>query len=517
VSQLRIRSAPVAALLIILAGAALLRFVLLDTRELFRDEAASWLLASSAWGDIIGRSASEPYPPLFAFALKAWIALLGDGPAALRTLSASAGVAMVGVTWVWAREAIGTRAAHLAASLVALSPLAIANARDARMYALESLAAVFAWWLLWRLLTGRGPRARRRFVVLGAALGVACELWTLPTGFAVFALQLAVVGVLAARRQPGARSAGLALAVGFASFVPWLPRLLAAATDGRPFWTPVPDPAALLATLGVTFGGWDPSPGWIAVLPLAVLAAVGFRALSRSGSAGQLATALAVMAGAALVLAWWLVSLWRPAYDSRYLGAAVPPLALAIAAGAESVAAQLRRTGWTRRVVGAAAAALLVLVGAGTATFEANWVLGGGLPPARAAAAILQERVQAGDIVLVSDAQSYFPLAYLFERRSAPIELPAPLRYWRSGLEPAYTGGDLVASDRTIGPDASLRPGELAGLSATGSIWLVAITDPDGEVAGFTPLVEGRVTELERLEVTDHGDRGLIIRLRPSP
>lgn len=493
-----------------------MRFVLLDARELFRDEAASWLLAQSSWGDIIPRSSYEPYPPLYAFALKACIAILGDGHAALRALSALAGVAMVGVTWAWTRQAIGGRAALLAAGLVALSPLAIANAREARMYALESLFAVLAWWLLWRLLTDERPLTRRPLVVLGAALGVAGELWTLPTGVVVFGLQAAVVGALAWRRQRGTRAAGIALAIGFAAFLPWMPRLLSVATDGRPFWTPTPDPGALLTTLAVAFGGWEPSPGWVAVLPLAILAVVGFRAIFRNRSADRLATALTISAGTALVLAWWVGSFWRSAHDSRYLGAAVPPLAMAISVGVEALAARLQRAGWTPLALRGTGVALLLLVGAGTATFEANWVSGEGQAPARAAALLLEERVQAGDVVLVADARTYFPMAYLLERRSEPIELPAPLRYWRSGLGPAYTGGDLISGDLTIQPDASLDSGGLAGLSPTGSIWLVALTDPEGEVDRFTPLADGRVAEVERVEITHHGARGLILRLRPN-
>jgi hypothetical protein len=449
-------------LLILLAGAAALRLLLLDTRELFRDEAASWLLARSAWGEIISRSSSEPYAPLYPFVLKAWIGVLGDAEATLRALSGLAGVAVVGVTWAWTRQAIGSRAALVA-----------------------------------------------------AALAVAGELWMLPTGVAVFGLQATVVAILAVRRQAGTRAAGIALAIGLVAFLPWIPRMLSVAGGSQPFWTPAPDLAALLQTVGVAFGGSHPSPGWAAVPPLAVLAVLGFRALFRRGFADP--TALTVSAGAVLIVAWWVASLWRPAYDSRYLGAAVPPLAMAIAAGAESLVARLQRSGWTPRMVGAAAGVVLILVGAGTAVYEADWVSGEGQSPAYAASILLQERVQPGDIVLAPDALSYFPLAYLLERDWKPIELPAPLRYWRSGREPAYSGGDLIPADATIEPDVGLEPGALPGLAAGGSIWLVALTDPEAEVRGFAPLADGRVVEKERLAVSDHGDPGLIVRLRPAP
>lgn len=514
-SELRIRLGQVAPLLILLAGAAALRLLLLDARELFRDEAASWLLARSAWGEIISRSVNEPYAPLYPFVLKAWVGVLGDAQASLRALSALAGVAVVGVTWAWTRQAIGSRGAILAAALVALSPLAIANAREARMYALESLFAVLAWWLIWRLLTRRGAAAASPLAVVAAAVAVAGELWMLPTGVAVFALQATVVGILALRGQAGTRAAGVALAIGLVVFLPWIPRLLSVAGGGQPFWTPTPDLAALLQTLGVAFGGSNPSPGWAAVLPLAVLAVLGFRALFRRGFADP--TALTVSAGAALILAWWVASLWRPAYDSRYLGAAVPPLAMAIAAGAEGLAARLQRSGWTQRRLGAAATAVLIFVGTGTAVFEADWVGGEGQSPAYAASILLEQRVRPGDVVLVAGAQTYFPLAYLLERDSKPIELSAPLRYWDSEREPAYTGGDLIPADATIVRDASLEPGDLIGLAPSGSIWLVALTDPQAEIRGFAPLADGRVVENGRLEVSDHGDTGLIVRLRPAP
>jgi hypothetical protein len=351
--------------------------------------------------------------------------------------------------------------------------------------------------------------------VLGVAVAVAGELWTMPTGIAIWGLQAIVVAVLAWRRMPGTGSAAIGLALGLASFLPWLPRLFSVATDGRPFWTPVADIGSLLATLAVTFGGWQPSPAWIAVPALAILGAIGFPSLFRDRSDDRLATALTVAGAAALIPAWWVASLWRPAYDARYLGAAVPALAIALAVGAQRAVRWSARRGLHRRPLAGGAAALLLLVGAGAVVFEADWVGGHGQEPAAAAAAILQQRVRPGDVVLVADAQTYFPIAYQLERDTDPVRLPASLRYWRSGLEPAYTGSDLIPAGVTLRPDASLQPGGLPGLSGSGSIWLVALLDPEGELTGFAPLADGRLAEIERIAVSDHGDTGLILRLRP--
>jgi mannosyltransferase len=510
----------VAPLLILLAVASILRFALLGTRELFRDEAASWLLAQADWSEILPRAAAEPYAPVFDFALKAWITILGDGEAAMRALSAVAGVALVGVTWLWARASIGSRAAILAAGLVTLAPLSIGNAREARMYALEALLATVAWWLIWRLLTDQRPMARRRLPIFLAALAVGGELWVLPTGVGAFMMQTTVVGIMVLRAPyAGSRAASAALIGGLAIFAPWIPRLLASADAGRPFWTPTPNLADLPETFAVAFTGQAPSPAWIAALPLAGLAAVGLRTLFRARSvradSDQLATALTIGAGAALILLWWIISQWRSAYDSRYLGAAVPPLAMAIAVGWERLAMRpaAARGASASRIL---SATLLVLIGTGTVVAEATWISGTGLAPGRAAGVALSQHVRAGDVVLLADARSYFPVAYLVGRESDPMRLPAPILYWRSGSEAPFSGGDLVASIDSVTEDQSLDAGDLPGLSPGGSIWLVAIADPQGEVRRFTPLADGRVTELERFVVADHGARALILRLRPS-
>ncbi|MEP6470016.1 MAG: glycosyltransferase family 39 protein, partial [Chloroflexota bacterium] len=442
----------VAPLLVLLFVAAILRFALLGTRELFRDEAASWLLSQASWSEILPRASAEPYAPVFDFALKAWTSILGDGEAALRALSAVAGVALVGVTWVWARASIGSHVAILAAGLVTVAPLAISNAREARMYALEALLATVAWWLIWRLLTDRRPMARRRIPILLAALAVGGELWMLPTGVGAFVMQASVVGIMLLRApHAGSRAASAALIGGLATFAPWIPRLMAAADAGRPFWTPTPNLGDLPETFAVAFTGQAPSPAWIAALPLAGLAGVGlwalFRARSIRDNSDQLATALAICGGAGLILLWWTISQWRSAYDSRYLGAAVPPLAMAIAVGWERLAMRPKgaRGASADRVL---TATLVVLIGIGTFVFEATWINGTGLAPGRAAALALSQRVRAGDFVLVADARSYFPVAYLVGRKSDPITLPAPVRYWRSGSEAPFSGGDLVPPDR---------------------------------------------------------------------
>jgi mannosyltransferase len=495
-------------LVALLAGAALLRTWLLGSPELFRDEASSWLLARADWAQIIPRSFAEPYPPLYPFALKATMGILGDGPTALRAPSVIAGLALIAVTWIWARAAVGRVAAFVAAGLVALSPLAIANARDARMYALGALFITLAWWLIWRLLTDDRLPSRRLLAIAAASLAIGGELWTMPTGIVAFGLQAAVVVIVAQRRGGAAvRAAAWALAAGALLFLPWLPRLADLVLHARPFWTPRPD----LQDLAVSFGGLL---GTEALIPVAaiiavvgvVLAGLGINALARSGRADAFATTLIVVAGIGVMVAWWLLSLVRPAFDVRYMGPAVPPFAIAIAAGVLTVARRAR--GWlrARRLVAAGAAIALALVGWSAVQFDAR-LIDGPVAPAEAAVALLSQRVSPGDLVLAADARSFFPVAYLVGRSSNPVAISAPLRYWRSGTEPAFTGGDLVPS--TMSVSSRTPPDELV-ISPASDIWLVAITDPEGELRHFLSVTG--LTEDERFIVRHGTASGLVVR-----
>jgi 4-amino-4-deoxy-L-arabinose transferase-like glycosyltransferase len=497
-------------LVALLAGAALLRTWLLGSPELFRDEASSWLLARADWAQIIPRSFAEPYPPLYPFALKASMGIVGDSPAALRALSVVAGLGLIVVTWLWTRAAVGRMAAFVAAGLVALSPLAIANARDARMYALEALFITVAWWLIWRLLTDDRLPSRRLLAIVASSLAIGAELWTLPTGIVAFGLQAGMVAITARQRGgAGARAAAWSLAAGALLFLPWLPRLADLVVHARPFWTPRPD----LQDLAVAFGGLLGTEALIPVAAIStvvgvVLAGLGINAMARSRRSDGLATTLIIAGGIGLLVAWWLASLVRPAFDVRYMGPALPPFAIAIAAGVGAVAREAR--GWlrARRFVTAGAAIALALVGWSAVQFDAR-LINGPVAPAGASVALLSQRVSAGDLVLAADARSFFPVAYLVGRSSDPVAMAAPVRYWRSGSELAFTGGDLVPPTMSISSRARLD--ELVA-SPGGAIWLVAITDPQGELAHFVSVAGLGLTEEERYVVRHGTASGLVVR-----
>jgi hypothetical protein len=320
-----IEALPLAALLV--AGIAL-RTALLGHQQLFRDEATSWYLASHSLGDMLGLAANETAPPLYLLLLKGWMAAFGDSEAALRSLSVVAGIGTIGITWRWAGDALGRTGALVAAALIALSPAMVVADREARMYSLETFLATLAWWLVWLMVARGGEWSGRRTAAaaVGLAMGVAGEVWTMPLGIPVAGLQLAfaVLGLLWLRSRVSAIAAGCLL-LGTLSLAPWLPNLLAVATNGQRFWTPRPDLGSIADTLSywlsLRLGGLS----WLGAGLAVAGAALGLATVSRGvlarrstdiGDPGEVPSdvrrerllALAIALGMSLVPAVWIYS-----------------------------------------------------------------------------------------------------------------------------------------------------------------------------------------------------------------
>ena len=152
--------------------------------------------------------------------------LLSDSEAALRSLSVVVGIGTMAVTWRWARDAVGSTSALIAAALVALSPALVFSSRDTRMYSLETFFATTGWWLLW-LLVARGRDWlpwRRRVVAVGLLILVASEVWTMSLGIPTAGLQLAFALIaLLWLRNRAAATAAVCVLIGALSLAPWLP------------------------------------------------------------------------------------------------------------------------------------------------------------------------------------------------------------------------------------------------------------------------------------------------------
>lgn len=143
------------ALLIVLVLAASLRLSFLGSKSLWLDESLSVSFAhlplERLWqpNDI----RPETHPPLYYHGLHYWIDWFGDSETAVRLPSALISLVNVALIYVLGRRLFSHRVGVLAAALLALSPLNLWYAQEARMYVFMTtimlLAAILLTWDSW--------------------------------------------------------------------------------------------------------------------------------------------------------------------------------------------------------------------------------------------------------------------------------------------------------------------------------------------------------------------------------
>lgn len=137
-------------LVVILLAAALLRFGFLGSKSLWFDEAFSVSYATTPLDELWSPNLPWPesHPPLYYVALHFWIPLFGTSETAVRLPSALISLLNVGLLYLLVRRLLGRRVALIAAALLALSPLAVWYAQEARMYVFVTCSGLLAALLL---------------------------------------------------------------------------------------------------------------------------------------------------------------------------------------------------------------------------------------------------------------------------------------------------------------------------------------------------------------------------------
>jgi uncharacterized membrane protein len=209
--------------------AAALRFPSLTQQSYWQDEAFTIQVIGSSLTRMFHLVArTESNPPLYYLLAWGWRHPFGSSEWGLRSLSALAGVASVPVVFVAARHFAGTRAALIAAALVACNPMLVWYSQEARAYSLLVLMAAVGLLLF--------ARARERPTAGRLAAWAAAGALTLLTHY--FGLFLvAAEGLLLWATLPGRRRAIVAAmsaiaAVGLAV----LPLALHQEATGRTAW-----------------------------------------------------------------------------------------------------------------------------------------------------------------------------------------------------------------------------------------------------------------------------------------
>ena len=143
----------------LVVSAAASRVLVLTNQSYWTDEALTAYEAQLPLGAMLGTVVHvETTPPLYFLVVWAWAHLFGTGAVALRSVSMLAGVALVPIAYLSARDLISARAGVVAAALVTFNPFLIWYSQEARAYML--LAALSGASFLWFVRARRDPSRR---------------------------------------------------------------------------------------------------------------------------------------------------------------------------------------------------------------------------------------------------------------------------------------------------------------------------------------------------------------------
>ncbi|MGC8827503.1 MAG: glycosyltransferase family 39 protein, partial [Anaerolineae bacterium] len=344
-----------AGLLLIVVLASVLRFWGLGAESLWLDEATSLVVADNPPAIIVALTAEDIHPPLYYLLLHLWL-VFGRSEAVLRSFSAVVGVLTAAALYGLGRELLGkVRPAVLGTLLLASAPLHIWYSQEARMYALVTLWAVLASWLMVRAL-GRGGWWWAGYVLCTAA-GMYTHYYM---GFVALAHGAFALYLLARRRMSGRRAWEWLLAqlAWLLLFAPWLPVVAQQVQGGGGAWVSYAVGRPGLAVMADTFIGFTIGPARADVPALARRAAYVLYVLALVLAGWRLARPRPAEApensdGVLFCALWfalplataWLVSQVKPLYSLRYALPFLPPFCLLAAWGAEAVMQQQKAAG----------------------------------------------------------------------------------------------------------------------------------------------------------------------------
>ncbi len=174
-------------LLIILLSGTLLRLFNLTKISLWHDEAFSALLIKYSWGEMFYRIGLDVHPPLYYMALRVWHYVFGHSLFSLRAMSVLFGVGTILVGYLFVKKFFGgTRAALIAAALIAVNQFQIQYVTEARMYTMGSFFAILGAYLL-----GIALNATKNYYITGS--GIKPSRWKLFIYYFAFTLCGAVL------------------------------------------------------------------------------------------------------------------------------------------------------------------------------------------------------------------------------------------------------------------------------------------------------------------------------------
>jgi mannosyltransferase len=381
--------------------AALLRVPNLG-RAYWVDEGISVGIASHHLTQIPGLLRHDGSPPLFYVILHFWVRVFGASQISTHVMSLLISLVVVVVAWWCAGRLFGSTIAKYAALLAATSPFLNWYSTETRMYPLLcGLGMVAVTASVCALLR----HSRRDFVL--AVVAFTALLYT--HNWSLYLCGLTTVGLVVWVLRRGERRQLVWIALGAAlvavAYLPWLPSFIHQARHTAAPWAVRPTVGDLFVDPASVIGGTMS----LIVAPLFAAAAAATW-IYRTREDNEV-TALIGGIGIATALAGWVAAQIEPSWTSRYLGVALGPVLIALAACLGGT--------WIGRRVAAAAAVILVA-----------WSVVGSLLPdsnatyaksnVAAIAAAARPFLAPGDLVVVTQSEQVAVLRHY---------LPPGLRY----------------------------------------------------------------------------------------
>ena len=391
------------------ALAAVLGSIAIGRRSFWLDESVSVTLARLRFGALLHElRIREGNMSLYHLLLWPWLRL-GDSELVVRSLSLLAVVATVPLAYLLARRLVGERTALIGGLLLALNPMAIHYAQEARGYALCLLlvtASVYLFvraldesrWIFWIGFALTAALAGyAHFFALFVPPALALSLVFLPAAEIPWRRGLGAAGLLALLLLPLFYLVGSSQASG----VEWasgnLPGRIATKIHARPLLVAL----VLLAGLAVVALAWI----WLG-------RALGPRLRSRATwGVGLLFSWLLVPFALVCVLA----VVYKPLFVVRYFIVCLPPIVMLLALGLTRI---------RRPILAGGAVVLVALVSfAGVV----RWYQGGQSENWRGAERYVVQSAQAGDGVLFYAPYVRIPFALYVERQGDAARAPQPV------------------------------------------------------------------------------------------
>jgi mannosyltransferase len=497
-----------------------LRLYRLDSQSLWYDEAFSVYLARMDLEEITGRTAADIQPPLYYYLLHDWIALFGDGEAALRSLSVLFGVLAVPLMCAVAWQLFRSRLTGLlAALLVAVSPLHVWYGQEARMYTLLTFLCLLASYFLLLAMGRSSSRAQYLSSPANGRDGLLGEilLWSAYTVTSVAAIYthyfaffvLAFQGfyllfVWWRRGFPLRLITGgvLSGAVTLLAYVPWLPHLVTRLGADVSYWPGRLKLHEVLLDSAILFAGGESvleSTGiWLVVLYALIFflctaeLAIWSLAARRSSEEAQQSNSnpqypitfllLYLLIPPILIL---VLAYASPKFNARYVMVSHPAFLLILAGGLAAL--WERRAGSLANVLRGtlAALALLFVLGASAyATRNAYVDLAFARADFRGVTRYIRNHSTPDETILLVSGHMF------------PV-----FDYYAPGVE-RYLLPDSPTLDTTRTLDYSIADELNEWLDGKGGVWVVLWQDEIVDPAGYLTSMLGEVGEEQPVDRT---------------